>query len=65
MSSIRSGKFADFGRKLFANLRSSRATELAWECPPHIAAAWLGHSTLVAQKHCWQITDEDYRLARR
>lgn len=30
------------------NLRASRATELAAEYPAHVAAAWLGHSTLVA-----------------
>jgi len=28
-----------------------------------VAAAWLGHSTLVAQKHCWQVTDEDFERA--
>jgi integrase len=37
--------------KLFQNLRASRATELAKEHPGHVAAAWLGHSTAVAQKH--------------
>ena len=37
--------------KLFQNLRASRATELASEHPAHVAAAWLGHSTLVANKH--------------
>jgi hypothetical protein len=39
--------------KLFQNLRASRATELAIEHPAHIAAAWLGHLTLVANEHYW------------
>lgn len=49
--------------KLWQNLRSSRATELASEFPAHVAAAWLGHSTLVAQKHYWQVTDGDFAKA--
>jgi len=49
--------------KLFQNLRASRATELAAEHPGHVAAAWLGHSTIVAQKHYWQITDADFQQA--
>ena len=49
--------------KLFQNLRASRATELAAEFPSHVAAAWLGHSTLVAQKHYWQVTEADFDKA--
>lgn len=49
--------------KLFANLRASRATELAAKFPAHVAAEWLGHSMLVAQKHYWQVTDADFELA--
>ncbi|WP_390622085.1 tyrosine-type recombinase/integrase [Bythopirellula goksoeyrii] len=49
--------------KLFQNLRATRATELAAEYPAHVAAAWLGHSTLVAQKHYWQVTDADFEKA--
>ncbi len=49
--------------KLFANLRASRATELAAEHPGHVAAAWLGHSTTVANKHYWQVTDADFERA--
>ena len=48
------------GPKLFQNLRASRATELAAEHPGHVAAEWLGHSTAVAQKHYWQVTDADF-----
>jgi len=48
---------------LFQNLRASRATELASEHPAHVAAAWLGHSTLVANKHYWQVTDADFAKA--
>ncbi len=47
------------------NLRASRATELAAEYPSHVAAAWLGQSTLVAQKHCWTVTDADFERAGR
>lgn len=49
--------------KLWQNLRASRAMELAGEFPAHVAAAWLGHSTLVAQKHYWQVTDSDFSKA--
>jgi len=49
--------------KLFQNLRASRATELASEHPAHVAAAWLGHSTLVANRHYWQVTDADFAKA--
>ncbi len=49
--------------KLFQNLRASRATELAADHPAHVAAAWLGHSTLVANKHYWQVTDDDFEKA--
>jgi integrase len=49
--------------KLFQNLRSSRATELAAEHPAHVAAEWLGHSTLVARKHYWQVTEADFEQA--
>ncbi|RIK79379.1 MAG: integrase [Planctomycetota bacterium] len=45
------------------NLRASRATELAADYPAHVAAAWLGHSTLVAQKHYWTVTDGDFERA--
>ena len=49
--------------KLFHNLRASRATELANEFPAHVAAAWLGHSTIIANKHYWQVTDADIARA--
>jgi integrase len=49
--------------KLWHNLRASRATELVADHPAHVAAHWLGHSTLVAQKHYWQVTDLDYDRA--
>ncbi len=47
------------------NLRASRSTELAAEHPAHVAAAWLGHSTLVAQKHYWTVTDDDFDRATK
>ena len=49
--------------KLFHNLRASRATELAADYPAHVAAAWLGHSTLIANKHYWQVTDDNFTKA--
>ena len=49
--------------KLFQNLRATRATELAAEFPAHVAADWLGHSTMVAQKHYWRTTDADFEKA--
>lgn len=49
--------------KLFHNLRASRATELAAEYPAHVAAEWLGHSTLIASKHYWRVTDGDFERA--
>lgn len=51
--------------KLFQNLRATRATELAAEFPAHVAADWLGHSTMVAQKHYWRTTDADFEKAVR
>ena len=51
--------------KLFQNMRATRATELAAEFPAHVAADWLGHSTLVAQKHYWQTTDADFAKATK
>lgn len=49
--------------KLFQNLRATRATELTADYPGHVAAAWLGHSTAIAQKHYWQVTDIDFDKA--
>jgi integrase len=49
--------------KLFQNLRATRATELAAEYPAHVAAEWLGHSTVVAQKHYWRVTEADFEKA--
>lgn len=49
--------------KLFQNLRSSRVMELATDNPAHVAAAWMGHSTLIANKQYWQVTDADFERA--
>ena len=49
--------------KLWQNLRASRATELARVFPGHVASAFLGHSERAAQKHYWQVTDEDFKKA--
>jgi hypothetical protein len=29
----------------------------------HVAAAWLGHSTLVANNRYWQVTESDFAQA--
>ncbi|MBK9121481.1 MAG: tyrosine-type recombinase/integrase [Phycisphaerales bacterium] len=49
--------------KLFQNLRSSRETELAERFPVHVAAAWIGNSTLVAARHYLQVTDAHFGAA--
>jgi integrase len=49
--------------KLFQNLRASRATELAAEFQAHVAAEWMGHSTVVADKHYWRVTEQDFERA--
>ncbi|KAA0214808.1 MAG: site-specific integrase [Leptolyngbya sp. PLA3] len=45
------------------NLRASRATELAAEFPGHVAAAWLGHTEQIADKHYRMVRDEDFARA--
>ncbi|MFP4354873.1 MAG: tyrosine-type recombinase/integrase [Phycisphaerae bacterium] len=49
--------------RLFANLRASRATELANEFPTHVVTQWLGHTEAVANRHYLQTTDEHFRRA--
>src|ERR1051326_8665510 len=51
--------------KLFQNLRASRETELAAVYPLHVVCAWIGNSTLVAQTHYLQVTDDDFRRAAK
>ncbi len=46
--------------KLFQNLRATRATELADQFPTHVAADWLGHSTMIADKHYRQTTADHF-----
>lgn len=49
--------------KSWQNLRATRATKLANTEKAHVAAAWPGHSTIVANKHYWQVTDDDFAKA--
>ena len=49
--------------KLFVNLRSTRATELAESFPSHVCSAWLGHTVVVAQRHYLQTHDEHFARA--
>jgi hypothetical protein len=49
--------------KLFANLRSSRATELVQDFLPYVVTAWVGHTPAIAEAHYWQVTEEHFRRA--
>jgi len=49
--------------KLFQNLRSTRATELAEDFPSHVVNAWLGHTEEVANAHYRQVTDDHFARA--
>ena len=49
--------------KPFVNMRGSFATELAQMYPGHVAAAWLGHSEAIANKHYRMVRDADYERA--
>jgi integrase len=46
--------------KLWNNLRSSLATDLTERVPAQTAAAWLGHSVVVAGQHYWQVRPEHF-----
>ena len=49
--------------KPWQNLRSTRATELADKFPSHVAAAWLGHSVAVSDRHYRQLTEDHFAKA--
>ena len=49
--------------KPWQNLRSTRETELVETFPVHVAAAWLGNTEAVAQKHYLQVTGEHFKQA--
>ncbi len=49
--------------KLFQNLRATRATELADQCPGHVAATWLGHCERIADRHYRNVTEEHFAQA--
>lgn len=49
--------------KLWQNLRSSGATDMAKKFPAHIATQFCGHTSEVALEHYWTVTDADYREA--
>lgn len=49
--------------KMFANLRSSCATDLQREHPMYVACSWLGHSPEIAAEHYLQVTESDYQKA--
>jgi len=45
--------------KLWQNLRSSAATDLARSIPSHIAASICGHTEEVAKENYWKVGEED------
>jgi len=49
--------------KLFQNLRSTRATELVEIFPSHVAASFLGHCEVIADKFYRQVTNEHFQRA--
>ena len=49
--------------RLWHNMRASRATELAGAYPGHVAAAWLGHSELIADRHYRTVRLADFQRA--
>ncbi len=49
--------------KLFANLRSSRETELCQNFPVHVVCKWIGNTPRIAQQHYLQVTDADFAQA--
>ena len=49
--------------KLWQNLRSSCATELAEKYPEHVLTNWLGNTPKIAKEHYLQVTDEHWRRA--
>ena len=51
-------------QKLFANMRSSRQTELARAgCPVHLLSAWIGNTEKIMLDHFLQFNDDDYENA--
>jgi len=51
--------------RLWQNFRATRATELADQYPSHVAAAWLGHTERIADRHYRQVTSAHYQQAAR
>jgi len=51
--------------RLFQNLRSSRANELAEVFPAHVSAAWLGYTEAVARAHYLEVRDSDFEAAAK
>ena len=49
--------------RLWQNFRATRATELADQYPSHVAAAWLGHTERIADRHYRQTTGTHYERA--
>ena len=51
--------------RTWQNLWASRATELADAFPSHVAAAWLGHISEIADKHYRSVTDDHFDRAAK
>lgn len=51
------------GLEVWQKLRSTRETELVESFPVHVAAAWLGNTEAVANKHYLQVTADHFQRA--
>jgi hypothetical protein len=49
--------------KLVHNLRASRETELAAQCPIHVVCQWIGNSPAIAAEHYLTVREDDYERA--
>lgn len=49
--------------RLFQNLRSSLAIDLADEYPDHVCEAWVGHTATIANAHYRTVTQEHFASA--
>jgi integrase len=50
-------------KKIFVNLRASRAIELNETFPGHVVSKWLGHSERVERQHYLNVTEDHFKKA--
>jgi integrase len=51
--------------RLWHSMRATRETELAAKHPLHVAATWIGNSTVVAMKHYLSVSEHDFTAAQK